>query len=98
MSDKDVIQPNIFYNTNNMVSLRGSYYCSKDEKLILELKQINDENMIQMNIRNWTNYTDAKKFSELLINILTDKNGFLRNFDNINIKQKNGETQIFINE
>jgi 2'-5' RNA ligase len=91
----DIFSENILFPTDVMLSIKGCYATSKDEKVIVELKKINREKRIEVQIRGISDFTEAKKLSELLGVILINKNGFIRNSNELKIKKEdNGAISI----
>lgn len=95
MDDGMVFKSNVVYPSDVMLSLKGCYVTSKDEKVIIETKDINREKRIDVRIRGFSTFVDAKKLAEILSVILIDRNGFIRQKENIIIeKNKEGHTTI----
>ena len=96
MGDKNMIfRNNIVYPSDTMLTLKGYYVTSKDEKVIIETKDINREKRVDVKIRGFSSLTEGKKMAEVLSIFLMDNNGFIRLNDNITIeKNKSGHTII----
>lgn len=99
MSKQDrIFKSNIVYPTDTMMSLNGSYVTSKDEKVTIEVKEINREKHVQLNIRGFSSHFEAKKLAEVLSILLINNNGFLRENENIEVERsKTNGTKISFN-
>ena len=95
MSEGQVFKSNISYPTDAMLSMKGCYVTSKDEKVIVETKDINREKRIDVHLRGFSSFTEAKKIAEIISILLIEKNGFIRKEEDITIeKDKTGRTVI----
>ena len=85
-----IFKNNIISSSDSMLSLKGYYLTSKDEKVVVETKDINREKKIDIRIRGFETLNDANKVAEILSILLIDENGFTRPTENISIEKQKG--------
>ena len=97
MKEDMIFKNNIIGPADAMLTIQGYYTTSKDEKVIIETKDINREKRIDIKIRGFSSLMDAKKIAEVLNLILVSNNGFIRSIENMVIeKNKEGNTYIIL--
>lgn len=89
---------NLLFNQNSSGNLTGLFFISKDNKIKIELKEIDKNFILDINVNCIENYTEGKKIMELLQKILCTSEGFTRPVDDLKIKSNKTTTMIKLKE
>lgn len=85
---------NILFNNTSPNAINGIYYINKDNKIKIEVKEIEKQFQINIDIKMLSDFNSAKCFAELINKILVTENGFMRNYKDIFVNDKKEETII----